>query len=111
MSKSYNNFIGIFDDEKVIKKRVMSIVSGSESIDEKKKNPDDCVIFKLYEIIASKADIEQLRHKYAAENIGFGYGHAKTALFEALVTYLQPYRDARKQLLANPEIVEHRLAQ
>jgi tryptophanyl-tRNA synthetase len=30
MSKSYDNFIGIFDDEKTLRKRVMSIVSGSE---------------------------------------------------------------------------------
>ena len=30
MSKSYDNFIGVFDDEKTMKKRVMSIVSGSE---------------------------------------------------------------------------------
>jgi tryptophanyl-tRNA synthetase len=30
MSKSYDNFIGIFDDDKLLKKRVMSIVSGSE---------------------------------------------------------------------------------
>lgn len=30
MSKSYDNFIGIFDDEKKLKKRIMSIFSGSE---------------------------------------------------------------------------------
>jgi tryptophanyl-tRNA synthetase len=30
MSKSYDNFIGIFDDDKLLKKRVMSIVTGSE---------------------------------------------------------------------------------
>ena len=30
MSKSYDNFIGIFDDDKTLRKRVMSIVSGSE---------------------------------------------------------------------------------
>ncbi|MFZ2256084.1 MAG: hypothetical protein WAW59_01165 [Patescibacteria group bacterium] len=30
MSKSYDNFIGVFDDDKTLKKRVMSIVSGSE---------------------------------------------------------------------------------
>lgn len=29
MSKSYDNFIGIFDDEKTMKKRVMSIVTDS----------------------------------------------------------------------------------
>ena len=37
MSKSYDNFIGVFDDEKTMKKRVMSITTGSEWIDEKKK--------------------------------------------------------------------------
>lgn len=30
MSKSYDNFIGVFDDDKTLKKRVMSIVTGSE---------------------------------------------------------------------------------
>jgi tryptophanyl-tRNA synthetase len=30
MSKSYDNFIGIFDDDKTLKKRVMSIMTGSE---------------------------------------------------------------------------------
>jgi tryptophanyl-tRNA synthetase len=30
MSKSYDNFIGVFDDEKAMKKRVMSIATGSE---------------------------------------------------------------------------------
>lgn len=30
MSKGYDNFIGIFDDEKTMKKRVMSIVTDSK---------------------------------------------------------------------------------
>jgi tryptophanyl-tRNA synthetase len=30
MSKSYDNFIGVFDDEKTLKKRIMSIETGSE---------------------------------------------------------------------------------
>lgn len=30
MSKSYDNFIGVFDDDKTLKKRVMSVVTGSE---------------------------------------------------------------------------------
>ena len=29
MSKSYDNFIGVFDDEKTMKKRVMSIMTDS----------------------------------------------------------------------------------
>lgn len=30
MSKSYDNFIGVFDDEKTLKKRIMSIVTDSK---------------------------------------------------------------------------------
>lgn len=111
MSKSYNNFIGVFDDEKILKKRIMSIVSGSEWIDEKKKNPDECHIFNLYKVFANAEQIAEMRKKYESENIGFGYGHAKTMLFEVLLDFLKPYREARENLLQNPEIVEEKLLQ
>lgn len=111
MSKSYDNFIGVFDDEKILKKRIMSIVSGSEGIDEKKKNPDECNIFNLYKVFASEEQIALMREKYNSENIGFGYWHAKTELFNVLMDYLRPYREAREKLLQNPEIVEQKLAE
>lgn len=111
MSKSYDNFIGVFDDEKTLKKRVMSIVSGSEWVDEKKKNPDECNIFNLYRVFATPEQTAALRVKYESENIGFGYGHAKTELLNVLSEYLRPYREARQKLLQNPELVEARLAE
>lgn len=111
MSKSYDNFIGVFDDDKTLKKRVMSIVSGSEWVDERKKNPDECNIFNLYRVFATPEQVAEMRVKYESENIGFGYGHAKTALLEVLTTYLRPYREAREKLLKNPELVEARLAE
>lgn len=111
MSKSYNNFIWIFDDEKTLKKKINSIVSGSEGIDEKKKNPDECNIFNLYKVFASDEQISQMRQKYESENIGFGYGHAKAELFEVVNNFLTPYRNAREQLSQNPELVEQKLAQ
>jgi len=111
MSKSYDNFIGIFDDEKVMKKRIMSITTGSEGIDEKKKNPDECNVFNLYKVFATPEQTTALRVKYESENIGFGYGHAKTELLAVLSEYLRPYREARAKLLQNPEIVEARLAE
>lgn len=109
MSKSYDNFIGVFDDEKTLKKRVMSIVSGSEWVDERKKNPDECNIFNLYRVFASPAQISELRKKYESENIGFWYGHAKTELLTVLTEYLRPYREAREKLLGNPELVHKKL--
>ena len=111
MSKSYDNFIWVFDDEKTMKKRVMSIVSGSEGIDERKKNPDECNIFALYRVFATSEETETMRQKYNSENIGFGYGHAKTELLRVLQEYLRPYREAREKLLQNPELVEARLAE
>lgn len=111
MSKRYDNFIGVFDDDVLLKKRVMSIVSGSEWVDEKKKNPEECHIFHLYRIFATAEQTAVLRMKYESKNIGFGYGHAKMALFEVLSEYLRPYREARKKLLENPEIIEHKLAE
>jgi tryptophanyl-tRNA synthetase len=109
MSKSYDNFISIFDDEKTMKKRVMSIATGSEWIDEKKKNPDECNVFNLYKVFATPEEISVLRTKYESENIGFGYGHAKTELLTVLTEYLRPYREARIKLLENPEIVHEKL--
>lgn len=94
-----------------MKKRVMSIVSGSEGIDEPKKNPDECNIFNLYRVFATPDQTASMRQKYESENIGFGYGHAKTELLEVLQTYLRPYREARAKLLEHPELVEARLAE
>lgn len=36
MSKSYDNFLGVFDDEKTLKKKIGQIVTGSEGLDEPK---------------------------------------------------------------------------
>ncbi len=108
MSKSYDNFIGVFDDEKKLKKRIMSIMTDSQGIDEV-KNPDTCNVFALYKVYATEEQVAELRTKYLSENIGFGYGHAKNALLEVLSEYLRPYREARTRLLENPSIVEAKL--
>lgn len=111
MSKSYDNFIGIFDNDKLLKKRVMSIVTGSEWVDEKKKNPDECNVFNLYRAFASSEEIEIMRQKYNSENIGFGYGHAKTMLLEVLTRFLTPYRARREALLRDIPFIETKLAE
>jgi tryptophanyl-tRNA synthetase len=74
-------------------------------------NPDDCNVFSLYRVFATVEETAALRVKYESEGIGFGYGHAKSALLEVLQRYLTPYREARETLLKNPEIVEAKLAE
>ncbi len=110
MSKSYDNFIGVFDDDKTLRKRIMSIVTDSLGVDEV-KDPDTCNVFALYNVFASNEQTAELRVKYQSKGIGFGYGHAKTALLDVLTEYLRPYREARAKLLEHPELVEARLAE
>jgi tryptophanyl-tRNA synthetase len=110
MSKSYDNFIGVFDDEKAMKKRVMSIVTDSLGVDDA-KDPDTCNVFALIRVFGTPEEVATIRKKYETPNMGFGYGHAKTALLDILQAYLAPYRASREKLLLHPEIVEAKLAE
>jgi tryptophanyl-tRNA synthetase len=65
MSKSYDNFIGIFDDEKTIKKKIMSIVTDDIPL-ELPKNPDTCNVFALIKLFASKEKQAEIKAKYKA---------------------------------------------
>ncbi|MBL0911275.1 MAG: tryptophan--tRNA ligase [Bacteroidia bacterium] len=91
MSKSYNNTINIFLPEKELKKNILSIVTDSTPLEEP-KNPDTCNVFALYRLLAEAADVETMRDNYLRG--GYGFGHAKTALFELI---LQKYRAERER--------------
>ena len=82
MSKSRNNYLDIFTDEKTLKKQVMSILSDSTPIEEP-KNPDTCAIFALYKSVATEEQVLWMRASYLKG--GFGFGHAKSALLEVLL--------------------------
>lgn len=103
MSKSYDNFIGVFDTPDQIKKRVMSMTTDSTPV-EAPKNPDTCNVFSLIQVVAEPAITEEIRQKYLAG--GYGYGHAKMALTDILVEYLRPYRETKTLLDQDPETIE-----
>lgn len=106
MSKSRNNFINIFLPEKQLKKQVMAIQTDSTPLEDP-KNPDTDHVFALYKLIASPEQIAEMRQNYLAG--GYGYGHAKTALFELI---LEKYGDARKkfdELLVDKSILDQYL--
>ena len=91
MSKSYNNFINIFLPEKELKKVVMSIVTDATPL-EAPKNTNTCNVFALYKLLATSSQTEEMRANY--ERGGYGYGHAKTALFELI---LEKFKNQREQ--------------
>ena len=90
MSKSYGNYIDLFQPEKELQKVTKKILSDSTPLEEP-KNPETDLTFKLYSLIASDSDIATMREKYLRG--GYGYGHAKQAFFEALKTRFAKERE------------------
>ena len=106
MSKSYNNFINIFLPEKKLKKQIMSIITDSISVDDP-KDPENCTVFKLFEIIADKSDVLELEKKY--RNGGYGYGHAKKDLFEVMLEKYKSQRELYNHYINNESVIEQKL--
>ncbi|MEO5643629.1 MAG: tryptophan--tRNA ligase [Bacteroidia bacterium] len=106
MSKSYKNFIDIFLPEKELKKVVMGIETDSTPL-EAPKNPDNDIPFALYKVIATPEQTEELRKKYLAGN--FGYGHAKTALFELILDRFKNERDAYARYMNDKGLLKSEL--
>lgn len=107
MSKSYDNTIGIFDDEKVTKKKVMSIVTDSTPVEDP-KDPEKCNVFALLKLVAGADELADWENKY--RNGGTGYGHVKKRLLELLLDYFAPYRQKRAELEKDIGYVEGVLA-
>jgi tryptophanyl-tRNA synthetase len=82
MSKTYNNTIDIFADEKLLKKQVMSIITDSKGLDDK-KDPSNCNIFNLFRLISNEKKSDEMREKYTSG--GYGYGHAKKDLMSLIM--------------------------
>ncbi len=106
MSKSYNNYINIFDEEKLLKKAVMSIVTDSTPL-EQPKNPDTCNVFALYKLLAKPEQTQDLKEKYLEGN--FGYGQAKTMLFELILEVFKKERESYDYLIKNQDFVQEEL--
>jgi len=90
MSKSRNNFINIFQEDKPLRKQVMAIETDSTPLEEP-KNPDTCNVFAIYKLLATPEQIEAMRANYLGGN--YGYGHAKQALFELIVDKFKTARE------------------
>jgi tryptophanyl-tRNA synthetase len=103
MSKSYGNTIEIFESDKTLRKKIMSIKTDSLPV-EAPKNPETCSVFALFQLFAPPAQQAILAERYRAG--GMGYGEAKQAVFEASMAYFADARERRAKLAADPGYVE-----
>jgi tryptophanyl-tRNA synthetase len=106
MSKSYNNYIDIFLPEKELLKVVKTIVTDSKGLDEP-KDPDTCNVYKIYALVADEDQIADIRAKYEAG--GFGYGHAKQALFDVLWNKYARQRELFNYYMNNTHEIDAKL--
>lgn len=103
MSKSYGNYIDIFQPDKSLLKVIKSIQTDSTPLEEP-KNPDTCNVFRLYQLLATPEQTQDLRNRYLGGN--YGYGHAKQALFEVIVATFEKERALFNDYMANPDEID-----
>ena len=103
MSKSKNNVINIFLDDKALKKQIMSIKTDSTPM-ESPKDWSCCNCFALYEILASDDQINLMKINYSNGN--YGYGHAKQALYELVMTKFSKQRKLYSYYMSNPDEID-----
>jgi tryptophanyl-tRNA synthetase len=107
MSKSYGNTIEIFAEEKVFRKKLMSLLTDSTPV-EQPKPVENSTILALYRLVAPPSDVARMEDEFRAG--GLGYGEFKKRLFEALWEYFEPMRRRRAEILAEPGYVDDVLA-
>ena len=103
MSKSRNNFINIFLDDKALLKQIKSIETDSTPLEEP-KNPDTCNVFGLYKLLGSEEQTAQLKAKYLAGN--YGFGHAKQELYDLIAEKFKTEREKYNYYINNLEEVD-----
>jgi tryptophanyl-tRNA synthetase len=106
MSKSYDNFIWIFDDKKTLKKKIMSIVTWSEALEDS-KDPSKCNVFALIKLFASKEKQKEIATKYKAGN--YWYWHAKLELLDIILDYFEEARARYYSFENDISIIENAL--
>ena len=107
MSKSYGNYIDIFQPANDLYKVIKKILSDSTPL-EAPKNPDSDITFQLYSLIATEEETAALRQKYLAGN--YGYGHAKKELYELIISRFSEERERFTYYFSeNPEALEKEL--
>lgn len=107
MSKSYNNTLPLFGEEKKLRKLIMGIKTDSTPVEDPKPT-DDSLILQLYKLFASDADYQSMIKDF--QTGGIGYGDFKKRLWEAYWSYFSVIRERKDELEKDPGYVESVLA-
>ena len=101
MSKSYNNTIPIFGDDKYIKEQIMNIVTDSAGLNEPKDI--DTPLFKIYSLFLTENQKKELKERYKTP--GLKYSDIKNELFQCIMDYFADQRLQKDDYLNRPNDV------
>ncbi|MCC1485525.1 tryptophan--tRNA ligase [Winogradskyella immobilis] len=107
MSKSKGNIINLFLPEKKLRKQIMSIATDSTPLEDP-KDWSTCNCFSIYKLLANDEAIAEMKSNY--EKGGYGYGHAKQALFELILERFQEPRRRYNYYMENLNEIDAALA-
>ncbi len=107
MSKSRNNTINIFLADKKLRKQIMSIKTDSTPLEDP-KDWKTCNCFAIYSLLANEQEIAKMKANY--EKGGYGYGHAKQALFELILEKFTKPRERYAYYMENLNEIDKTLA-
>jgi tryptophanyl-tRNA synthetase len=103
MSKSYGNTIPLFAPAKALREAILKYKSDSAPL-EAPKEPEGAIVFELYKLVASEAQIAEMAQRLRAG--GYGWGHAKQELFGVLDAQLAPLRERFAALRADERMLD-----
>jgi tryptophanyl-tRNA synthetase len=105
MSKSYNNTIPLFADEKPLRKLIMKIKTNSLEPGEPKET-EGSTLYEIYRAFASDDEVLEIEKRYAD---GIAWGEMKQLLFDYINEHIKPAREEYKRLIDDPAEVEREL--
>ncbi|MBT5845411.1 MAG: tryptophan--tRNA ligase, partial [Verrucomicrobiales bacterium] len=103
MSKSYDNTVEIFGEEKPLRKKVMRLVMDSRPPEEPKPDADKNIAIQLLKLFATEEVASETENKLREG--GLGYGDLKKTLFEHYWEYFTEARAKRAELENNLDYV------
>ncbi len=108
MSKSYNNVIPMFEDDKVVKKAVYATVTDSRPMEEP-KDPEEIIVYQIYKCLAPQDKVAEMAAGLREGKLG--YGHCKAMLLEQILAETKDAKQIYDYYMAHYNEVEAFLAQ
>ncbi len=110
MSKSYGNSIFISDTAQEVTQKIMTMVTDVER--PRKSDPGDpekrCIAFNLHKLYLPKEKIDEIVSRCKAADLGCVA--CKKELAKAVVSFLEPIWERRKQFSKSPDTIKEILA-